>query len=363
MSTGRRRVISGFWEIGISDFRDRPDARLLVVQGLSTVSEVRPVTLPLTRQCKENEMNHNTQNRWIGLLVALVVATLLGGAAGRPAAAESRYNAQPMVVELLELHANWVQGGSGTDETYILVDGNRVWARDSNRGDRHILNRLSFVFWNSIEITLKEEDWPSPDDTLGRILIYGSDYELENTPGYGGVTKTFREDGAHYTIVYRVRPATREEIGSTLRPSHASGKCLDAPWEQFVVSGATLQQWDCGTDRIYLTQRFRLKPAGSGYYLITGTYNNRHLCLDVQGNSTENGAPVQQANCHGQDNQLWRLVDMGNGQFQIVSKRSSKCLDVAWDNDRYAHSNGARIQQWDCYGPNQLNQLWKIVQP
>ena len=30
---------------------------------------------------------------------------------------------------------------------------------------------------------------------------------------------------------------------------------------------------------------------------------------------------------------------------------------------KHAHSNGARIQQWTYYSPNQLNQLWKIVQP
>lgn len=300
--------------------------------------------------------------RYIGLVIMMLALVLTFAKTERPAKAESPYNSQPMALEPLELHAIKVQGWGGSDHTYLEADGVRIWDEDSDEGERHYLDIAPQIFWGSIEITLKEADSGINfgDDNLGRVRIYGSDYEKDNAVGYDGLLANFREDGAVYRLVYRVRPATKEEIGSTIRPSHASGKCLDTPAEQWAESGANLQQWDCG---VYLNQIFRLKPAGSGYFMITGTFNNRHLCLDVEGNSTKNGALVQQYNCHGQDNQLWKLVNMGNGQFQIVSKRSNKCLDVAWDNEKYAHSNGARIQQWDCYGANQLNQLWKISWP
>lgn len=302
--------------------------------------------------------------RYIGLVITMLASVLVLSNTERSVKAESPYNSRPMVLELLELYADYVQNGGRTDETYLLAGGRRIWKKDSDPNQRHYLDSIPpLVFLNYIELALKEGDWGSPDDLLGRVRVYGESYEWEIGHNKRGLELTFDRGSAQYILVYRVRPATKEESGATLRPSHASGKCLDAPWEQIRVSGANLQQWDCGADRVYVTQRFRLKPAGSGYFTITGTFSNGHLCLDVEGNSTANGAPVQQSNCHGQDNQLWKLVDMGNGKFQIVSKRSNKCLDVAWDNERYAHSNGARIQQWTCYGPDQLNQLWKIVQP
>lgn len=307
-------------------------------------------------------MKYNTRNRWIGLVAAFIVAAVLGGVAGRPVAAENPYNARPMVAELLELYAFRVQGMGGADDTYLKADGVKIWGKESDEGERHYLDVPPLVFWGSIDITLMEEDsgLNGGDDTLGRLRIYGSDYERKYAQGYAGLLANFRQDDAVYHLVYRVRPATREEIGVSLRPAHDNDKCVDAPGPQWVVSGANLQQWHC---YLFLNQLWRFKPAGPDYFLITGTYNNRHLCLDVEGNSTSNGALVQQSDCHGKDNQLWRLVDMGNGRFQIVSKRSQKCLDVAWDNDKYAYSNGARIQQWECYGPRQLNQLWEMVQP
>lgn len=39
----------------------------------------------------------------------------------------------------------------------------------------------------------------------------------------------------------------------------------------------------------------------------------------------------------------------------IVSARSQKCLDVHLGD---IYRNGAKVQQWDCYGMHQTNQLW-----
>lgn len=297
--------------------------------------------------------------KYFCLILTIAVLTVLSGAQGHTASAQSNYDAQPMVVELLELHANWVQGGSGTDETYLLADGKRIWKRDSDKGEIHYLNNIQpLVFWEYIDITLKEEDdWLNGgDDTFGKVRIRGAEYGQNNTPSFSGLTASFTQDGANYTLVYKVRPATREEIGFNMRLKH-SGKCLETPGPQWTESGAILQQWDCNGN---LNQWWRLIPAGDGYYQIAGTFRNRYKCLDLAGYSNSNGAYIKQYNCHGKDNQLWRLRDMGNGYYQIISKHSGKCLDIAWN---VVSKNGGQIYQWECYGPTNSNQLWKLTSP
>lgn len=82
-------------------------------------------------------------------------------------------------------------------------------------------------------------------------------------------------------------------------------------------------------------------------------------CLDIHlGNIGRNGAKVQQWDCKGsrQTNQLWTLKPMGK-YYQIVSAHSGKCLDVHLGD---IGRNGAKVQQWDCKGSRQTNQLWTI---
>ena len=80
-------------------------------------------------------------------------------------------------------------------------------------------------------------------------------------------------------------------------------------------------------------------------------------CLDVSGGSRSNGADVIQWNCHGGDNQLWRLVPAAGGYFRIIAKHSGKCLDVSGGS----RSNGADVIQWNCHGGD--NQRWKLQPP
>jgi len=175
----------------------------------------------------------------------------------------------------------------------------------------------------------------------------------------GGNPLVFSGNGSTFEVSTSVDRLSH--YGVNLRPMH-SGKCIDIHAPQWTENGARVQQWQClGAHQA--NQLFTLIPAGDGYYQITGTYGNDHKCLDVKDDSNSNGATVHQWECRGfgKDNQLWRLHDMGDGYYQIISKSSGRCLDVAWENVTYVHSNGARIQQWECYGGQ--NQLWKVVSP
>lgn len=98
-------------------------------------------------------------------------------------------------------------------------------------------------------------------------------------------------------------------------------------------------------------------PDTPGAFQIVASHSGR--CLDVdRGGGTNNGARVQQWDCVGvnQTNQLWSLRPVGDA-FQIVARHSGKCLDV---DSNGAMSDGTKIQQWDCLGTNQTNQLWRF---
>jgi hypothetical protein len=74
--------------------------------------------------------------------------------------------------------------------------------------------------------------------------------------------------------------------------------------------------------------------------------------LDVWNWSQDNGTKVIQWDCNGGDNQLWRLVPVGDYD-EIVAKHSGKCLDV-WN---WSQDNGTKVIQWECHGGD--NQLWR----
>ena len=78
-------------------------------------------------------------------------------------------------------------------------------------------------------------------------------------------------------------------------------------------------------------------------------------CLDVSDSSTENGSTVIQWQCHGGDNQAWRIERADDGyNSRLVSRHSGKCLDVRGESK----DDGAPVIQWQCHGG--ANQQWRL---
>lgn len=101
-------------------------------------------------------------------------------------------------------------------------------------------------------------------------------------------------------------------------------------------------------------------PAASAEGVSTGTVykvvnRNSGLVLDVQDDSTSNGANVQQWGYYGASNQQWTVVAVGGGKYKIQNVNSGLVLDVADDST----SHGGNVQQWGYYGAR--NQQWKLV--
>lgn len=99
-------------------------------------------------------------------------------------------------------------------------------------------------------------------------------------------------------------------------------------------------------------------PSLIGPYTISPYGSNK--CLDIAGVSYENGAYAQLYDCLGryQTNQVFyiHIVPGSSDRYQIIASHSWKCLDV----EGVSQSPGARIQQYDCQGYGQANQIFYL---
>ena len=142
------------------------------------------------------------------------------------------------------------------------------------------------------------------------------------------------------------RPSTS---GSDPLVASHSQKCLDVNGGS-LDDGASILQWQCHGGQ---NQQWRLEVAAEGYSRIVSRASGK--CLDVNGGSLDDGASILQWQCHGGQNQQWRLEVAADGYSRIVSRASGKCLDV----NGGSLDDGASIIQWQCHGG--ANQNWRLL--
>lgn len=128
-----------------------------------------------------------------------------------------------------------------------------------------------------------------------------------------------------------------------------SGKCLDVLAGSTKVWAAT-HQWQC-LDGVK-SQQWELRKLNDGTYGIVARHSLH--CLDSHINKV--AARVRQGFCRTNitTNQRWWFRPSGKDVWEIVSKDSGNCLDVAWDDK----ANGARIVHSSCWGGD--NQRWRL---
>jgi|GEM_PF-3998473 len=92
---------------------------------------------------------------------------------------------------------------------------------------------------------------------------------------------------------------------------------------------------------------------------LNGTYKlinrNSGLALDVQGQLTASGTPVQQWGYNGGANQRWTLTRQANGQYTIQGVQSGLLLEVAGQS----LANGASVSLYTAN--NGANQRWVLA--
>jgi hypothetical protein len=104
--------------------------------------------------------------------------------------------------------------------------------------------------------------------------------------------------------------------------SAANGKCV-----QFQGGGTgNLIKAEVATCNGSKAQQFRLQAFADGYHIVINSQTNK--CMDLEGFSFDDGAPVLQYPCHGQHNQQWVITDGSSGGVRFAVRHSGKGIEV-----------------------------------
>ncbi len=182
---------------------------------------------------------------------------------------------------------------------------------------------------------------------------------LWESPALGSGTHTFKlsvtgqknpQSSNVWPALDRVEidPAAAVAAGNVKIVNRNSGKALDVTG-QSTSDGALLEQWDYWGGP---NQKWQTVDVGGGYVKIVNL--NSGKVLDVADQSTSDGAQIIQYTDNGGRNQQWQIVDVGGGYVKIVNRNSGKVLDVAGQST----SNGGSIIQYTDNGGT--NQQWQI---
>lgn len=127
-----------------------------------------------------------------------------------------------------------------------------------------------------------------------------------------------------------------------------SNKCLDVQ-QPNLEDGANVGIYTCNGG---LWQNWKLVDMGNGYYNIRS--QNSGMCLDVQQPNTSSGANVGQYTCNGQPWQEWNKVTTTAPYFKLISRNSGLALDVSGAST----ADGANVEQYTDNGGT--NQQWQL---
>jgi hypothetical protein len=95
-------------------------------------------------------------------------------------------------------------------------------------------------------------------------------------------------------------------------------------------------------------------PPLTGPIYTFGSAVDPGSCLDVLGNGSADGTPIDQYTCNASPAQSLMVVDAGNGNVKLVSASSKKCIDLSGGGT----ANGTKVQLYMCNGsPGQTFKL------
>ncbi|MEU6861787.1 RICIN domain-containing protein [Streptomyces sp. NPDC046876] len=126
-----------------------------------------------------------------------------------------------------------------------------------------------------------------------------------------------------------------------------SGRCLEID-DNSGEAGARVQQWACLGQE---ASQWHLHPSGpDGHQVQIRSRRHPDMCLEVAHGGTRNGARVQTWGCvDGAAEQQWVI-----GDGVIRNHATGKALEIA-DSDT---EDGARAQQWEYEGAD--TQIWYV---
>lgn len=206
-----------------------------------------------------------------------------------------------------------VQGTSTTSYLYIGDRWAGAWGGIVN-DSRYVFLPISFPSNTSMSLTYYDK--LTIDTATGTIS--GSNYSINSTTNYKILNRN-------------------------------SNKSLAVSGTDKTLSAAPIQQF---TDTTSLFQRWQFVKKANGYYSIINKQSGKYM--DINGQSTADGATNIQYASNGGKNQEWLLVDLENGYYAIENRNSRKFMDISGSST----ADGGQNIQYTWNGGN--NQQWTI---
>lgn len=188
---------------------------------------------------------------------------------------------------------------------------------------------------------------------------------LNGQPGYASVSGNVQHDdgspvsGGYVNVNFQKLDNGTWTTMSTAHPTLSNGHYDVSYW------GVSVGQWRVRA--VFPGSQGRYAESESGYhefqiksgYRLVAKHSGK--CASLSANESANGTGILQWDCSPSpspgDGQVFTLVPFGNGDFQLKINSTGKCVDVT----NVSYADGAWLQQWDCLGAGQTNQLWKVI--
>jgi hypothetical protein len=142
----------------------------------------------------------------------------------------------------------------------------------------------------------------------------------------------------------------------TAQPTNDGYYTLADPQNQLVATGSggagsavTAAQANGNPDQDW---KLALVPEAGASYVLTNVGSG--MVMDVNGESTSDGAGIIQWPYHGGANERWTLQPAANGAWTLVGVASGKVLDVP----NVSTAPGVALELWDANGG--ANQQWQL---
>ena len=123
-------------------------------------------------------------------------------------------------------------------------------------------------------------------------------------------------------------------------------------------NGTNVQQWGTTGDSIH--DIWKLVDAGNGYYYIVSQIGDgKTYYLNVEGNSTSNGANCEIYQSNGGDSQKFLISENSDGSYIIKTKITNNQSAVEVSN--YGKGSGDNVQQWSLTGHESQSWIFEPV--
>jgi galactose oxidase len=148
-------------------------------------------------------------------------------------------------------------------------------------------------------------------------------------------------------IAPQIQPATTDIVAAS------SGQCVNVSNASTAESAPIVQAvCDGQNDNLWT-----LSPVGSNYHVVSRLSG---LCLNVPGGSSASATQLIQSTCQSASgtSDQWQLIPVGTS-YHLVSVSSGQCVNVSGNSQ----TPGAKIIQWPCQAATKLNDQFDLFTP